>query len=169
MYVFNKYIMIKKIIKYLSVILMILLLLKISYSIRNPLAVFCTYGGGIYFSNSSGQYCIVDGHVFNAEDYYLGLVPSNYSFCAHYNLTLVIKTIEIGNSTTNVSYCEYPNGTLVSPIELIPPGAFTDLIIENNTNITTQENYTKKSNYNEYIYIGIGVAIGIIILYIILR
>ncbi|BFI73452.1 hypothetical protein YN1_4390 [Nanoarchaeota archaeon] len=170
---FDKYIMIKKIIKYFLIILTILMLLKFIYPTRNPLAVYCTYGGGEFYYNSSGQYCIVDGHVFNAIDYYNNLVPSQYSFCAHYNLTPVIKTIEVGNYTINASYCEYPNGTLISPISLIPQSAYVDFIIENTTtlNITTNTNQvtTKKSNYYEYIYIAIGVIVGAIVIYIILR
>ncbi|MGC9132963.1 MAG: hypothetical protein ACP5GJ_00975 [Nanopusillaceae archaeon] len=76
---------------------------------------YCQIGGGTYFVNSSGQYCIVDGKIFNAIDYYNNFVPPQYSFCSHFNLTLVIKQENISNFTLYESYCEYPNGTLISP------------------------------------------------------
>ena len=85
---------------------------------RNPLAVYCEYGGGTYYTNSTGSYCIVNGTYFDAIQYYENEVPPQYSFCAHYGLIYV-----------NSSYCEYPNGTLVSPYTLIPPSAYQDLII----------------------------------------
>jgi hypothetical protein len=88
------------------------------YSLRNPLAVYCEYGGGNYYINSTGSYCIVNGTYFNALQYYENEVPPQYSFCAHYGLIYV-----------NSSYCEYPNGTLVSPYTLIPPSAYQDLIL----------------------------------------
>jgi hypothetical protein len=85
---------------------------------RNPLAVYCEYGGGTYYTNSTGSYCIVNGTYFDAMQYYENEVPPQYSFCTHYGLIYV-----------NSSYCEYPNGTLVSPYILIPPSAYQDLII----------------------------------------
>ena len=88
------------------------------YSMRNPLAVYCEYGGGIYYSNSTGSYCIVNNIYFDALQYYENNVPPQYSFCAHYGLELV-----------NNSYCEYPNGTLINPYTLIPPSAYQDIII----------------------------------------
>jgi len=88
------------------------------YSIRNPFAVYCEYGGGTYYVNSTGSYCIVNGTYFDALQYYGNNVPPQYSFCAHYGLIYV-----------NNSYCEYPNGTLVSPYSLIPPSAYQDLNI----------------------------------------
>jgi len=88
------------------------------YSMRNPIAVYCEYGGGTYYINGTGSYCIVNGTYFDAMQYYENEVPPQYSFCAHYGLIYV-----------NSSYCEYPNGTLVSPYTLIPPSAYQDLII----------------------------------------
>jgi len=85
---------------------------------RNPIAVYCEYGGGTYYTNSTGSYCIVNGTYFDALQYYENEVPPQYSFCAHYGLIYV-----------NSSYCEYSNGTLVSPYALIPPSAYQDLII----------------------------------------
>jgi hypothetical protein len=76
---------------------------------------YCQIGGGTYFVNSSGQYCIVDGQVFDAIDYYNNLVPPQYSFCSHFNLTLIFQKEYILNFTIDVPYCEYPNGTLISP------------------------------------------------------
>jgi len=106
--------------KYLIVflILFFIILSYNIYSMRNPFAVYCEYGGGIYYTNSTGSYCIVNGTYFDALQYYGNDVPPQYSFCAHYGLIYV-----------NSSYCEYPNGTLVSPYTLIPPSAYQDLII----------------------------------------
>jgi len=88
------------------------------YSMRNPLAVYCEYGGGTYYTNNTGSYCIINGTYFDALQYYENNVSPQYSFCTHYGLIYV-----------NSSYCEYPNGTLVSPYTLIPPSAYQDLNI----------------------------------------
>ncbi|BFI73454.1 hypothetical protein YN1_4410 [Nanoarchaeota archaeon] len=94
--------------------------------------LYCIYGGGIFFYNSSGQYCIVDGHVFNAIDYYNNLVPSQYSFCAHFGLNLVKENITIDNYTIFYYYCEYPNGTLISPYQIFSEFNQQENVITNN-------------------------------------
>jgi len=108
-------------------ILLITIFLALLYnihSIRNPIAVYCEYGGGTYYTNDTGSYCIINNTYFDALQYFENNVPPEYSFCAHYGLIYV-----------NSSYCKYPNGTLVSPYTLIPPSAYQDLIIptENQT------------------------------------
>ena len=157
--------------KKIFILLFSILFLLFFINSQDIYQLYCLYGGGEYFSNSTGEYCIVNGHIFNAIDYYLGQVPPEYSFCAHFNLSLVVKTVQIGNYTLNVSYCEYPNGTLISPYQLLPPGILSDLILPNltNSNITniTKLSVTQKTtNYMMYVYIAIGVAAAIIIFYI---
>jgi len=102
----------------------LLILNNIIYSMRNPIAVYCEYGGGIYYTNSTGSYCIINNTYFDALQYFKNNVPPEYSLCAHYGLIYV-----------NSSYCKYPNGTLVNPYTLIPPSAYQDMIIspENKT------------------------------------
>jgi hypothetical protein len=101
----------------LSIIIFLALLYNI-YSIRNPIAVYCEYGGGIYYINGTGSYCIINNTYFDALQYFENDVPPEYSLCARYGLIYV-----------NSSYCKYPNGTLISPYTLIPPSAYQDLII----------------------------------------
>jgi hypothetical protein len=85
---------------------------------KNPIAVYCEYGGGTYYTNDTGSYCIINNTYFDALQYFENDVPPEYSLCARYGLIYV-----------NSSYCKYPNGTLISPYTLIPPSAYQDLII----------------------------------------
>ncbi|MGC9132961.1 MAG: hypothetical protein ACP5GJ_00965 [Nanopusillaceae archaeon] len=170
-------------IKYFLFLLLLIFFSKI-YSIRNPFAVFCEYSGGTYFVNSSGQYCIVDGKIFNAIDYYNGNVPVQYNFCSHFNLSTYFLNLTIyHNVTYQTYYCVYPNGTAVSPYSLIPINALNDIIFSANyttnvinitltipptINLTNYKNMQKlyENNYSNYLIIGISIVAIELITYI---
>ncbi|BBL45283.1 hypothetical protein MJ1_0108 [Nanobdella aerobiophila] len=97
------------------------------YSLKNPVAVFCQYGGGVFYANSTGEYCIVDGNTFNAFNYYYGQVPEKYNFCYHYNLSSIIQNLTIDNTTITQFLCIYPNGTEIDPLALVPESSYQDV------------------------------------------
>jgi hypothetical protein len=76
---------------------------------NSSIILYCELGGGTYYINDTGSYCIINGTYFDALQYYENNVPPQYSFCTHYGLIYL-----------NSTYCEYPNGTLISPYSLIP-------------------------------------------------
>lgn len=101
-------------------IFFLLIIIFFLFSIRslNIYQLYCQYGGGIYYVNSTGEFCIVNGIAFNAIDYYNNLVPPQYSFCSHFNSTLIEENITIDNYTLEVYYCKFANGTLISPYQI---------------------------------------------------
>ncbi|MGC9079332.1 MAG: hypothetical protein ACP5G1_01190 [Nanopusillaceae archaeon] len=113
-----------------------LLIYNKSYSLKDAFVIYCEYGGGKYYSNSTGEYCIVNGVPFDIFQYYMNEVPPEYSFCAHYNLSLVREEEIIDGIIVNNSYCQYPNGTLIIPQSLLPEGILKDIDLSFYTNKT---------------------------------
>jgi putative hemolysin len=104
-------------------ILLILFLFFISYSLRNPAAVYCTSLGYKFIVKDDMSLCILpNGETVDAWLFLKGKVAKEYSYCKLHGLE--IKTINdskrcIKFLTNECAVCVFPNGTEIEVTELM--------------------------------------------------
>lgn len=135
----------------MTFLVILLILVNNTFSLRNPIAVYCEYvGGKFYLADNGSTYCIINGIYFDAEKFYRGLEGLEYSLCNKLNLSPKIEYV----ADYPELHCVFPNGTQVLVDYLLPIELLQDLFLENKTcsNLLECQNepwlYQGCSNYN---------------------
>lgn len=113
------------VIKLIFTILIFLVFIRISFSLKNPAAVYCNALGFRYLTKlvdeeKVGICLLPNNQEVDAWDFLMGKIGINYSYCKKIGLEAEsVEDSKLCKITSRCTVCIFPNGTKIDVIELM--------------------------------------------------